>query len=277
MNNNQSSANLGAMDALRLFETLASSVWNWLGNARRLRLGFSEDTVSDLTALEIARLLPHFADMRRVTKQKERIVGFDWMWIFHRAGSIQAAYVVQAKKMKLDQSASYSYSSLRYKAGSRFQIEALDGFATWVGAKPLYCFYNNVDLVTAQSHWHCQTERSANVPQLGCTLAPLHVVKRIHDDWGSRKNFHSLHRKGYTLPWRCLFHTRCAGDLAVDREKDDLPLVSSSNSDLFDRMLRPKSDDELSIDVETMIEELNLVELIDRYAHGRFIPVPKGN
>ena len=198
---NQSSANSTSINALWLFETLADSVWNWPGNARRLRLGFSEDTVSDLTALEIARLLPHLADVRRVTKHQERIVGFDWMWVFRKAGSVQAAYVVQAKKMKLDQSKGYSYASLRYKSGSRFQIEALGDFASWVGAKPMYCFYNNVDQSTARTHWHCQTERSPNEPQMGCTLAPLHVVQRIHDDPVVRKNFRFVHEDRYALPW----------------------------------------------------------------------------
>ena len=107
------------------------------------------------------------------------------MWIFHNAGPM--AYVVQAKRMKLDQSGSYSYSSLRYKAGSRFQIEALDDFAKGVGVKPLYCFYNNVDTTIAMSHWHCQTEPSPNILQMGCTHGSLGMVKLIHDDPGSRQ------------------------------------------------------------------------------------------
>lgn len=275
MSINQSTTNLGSVNALSVFETLACSVWSWLGNARRLRLGFSEDTVSDLTELEIARLLSRSVDVRRVTRREERITGFDWMWIFHQAGSIQAAYVVQAKKMKLEQSASYSYSSLRYRAGSRFQIEALEDFAGRVGAKPLYCFYNNVDSQTARSHWHCRTEQSPDESQLGCTLAPLHKVKLIHCDRGSRKNFQSLHRKGYALPWRCLFHPRCASDLAFDHGIDGSSFANTGVSRMFDRILKPGSDDEALIDVDKIIEELKTAELMDHYAHGRFVPVPE--
>ncbi len=41
--------------ACNLFERLAESAWGWMGDARKLGLGFSEDTISDLAMLEIAR------------------------------------------------------------------------------------------------------------------------------------------------------------------------------------------------------------------------------
>ncbi len=63
--------------AVRLFESLASSAWNWLGDARQLGLIFSEDTISDLTALEIARDASNEAAVRRVSKGKEKYVGFE--------------------------------------------------------------------------------------------------------------------------------------------------------------------------------------------------------
>ena len=75
----QSSGTFGYPDAIRLFEDLASSTWDWLADSKRLGLGFSEDTVSDLNMLEIARSQINEVKVGRVTKGQERFVGFDWM------------------------------------------------------------------------------------------------------------------------------------------------------------------------------------------------------
>jgi len=103
----------------------------------------------------------------------------------------------------------------------------------------------------------------------------LPKVKLIHDDWGSRKNFQSVHRKGYALPWRCLFHPICAGGLAFDQAIDDSSFDNAGVSRMFDRDLKTISDHDAVIDVKTMIEELKKAELIDRYAYGGFVPVPE--
>ena len=139
-------------DALKLFESLADLTWGWLRDARRLRLGVSEDTVSHLAMLEIGRTVPNEVGVFRVSKLDERILGFDWLWVIFRSGTTPKFYVVQAKKLKLDQTLAYSYGRLRYRAGSRYQIDALKGFADWVGEIPLYCFYNHVDDNTARQH-----------------------------------------------------------------------------------------------------------------------------
>ena len=73
-------------DALRLFESLANLTWGWLRDARRLGLGFSEDTISDLAMLEIARAVPMEVGVFRVSKRNERLVGFDWLWVISRPG-----------------------------------------------------------------------------------------------------------------------------------------------------------------------------------------------
>ena len=139
---------IGSTQALELFESLAESAWDWLGHARSLRLGFSEDTISDLTALEIARRASNEVGVGRVSKFKERFVGFDWMWIINRPSGRHTIYVVQAKKMRIDQSDGYSYGRLKYPSSPPYQIDALRDFARHVGAVPLYCFYNNVEGMT---------------------------------------------------------------------------------------------------------------------------------
>ena len=161
--NVQSSGISGSAGALNLFESLADTVWDWLGNARQLGLGFSEDTISDLTALEIAHRPSNLVRVKRVSKRRERFVGFDWMWVIRRPAMSPEVYVVQAKKLKLEQSTAYSYGRLKYPAGGKYQIDALEDFAHWIGAKPLYCFYNNVDDSTAKSHWHCRQQSGSDM------------------------------------------------------------------------------------------------------------------
>ena len=147
-------------DAFKLFESLADLTWGWLRDARRLRLGFSEDTASDLAMLEIVRTVPNQVGVFRVSKPDERIVGFDWLLVMFRSTMIPAVYVVQAKKLKLDQTSAYSYGRLRYKAGPRYQMDALEEFAAWIGAIRLYCFYNHVDDHTAGWHWNCRIQQT---------------------------------------------------------------------------------------------------------------------
>ena len=194
---------IGSIRALGLFETLAESAWDWLDHARKLRLGFSEDTISDLTALEIARRASTEVGVGRVSKRKERFVGFDWMWIINRPGGRHAIYVVQAKKMRIDQSKSYSYGRVKYPSSPPYQIDALQDFARHIGAVPLYCFYNNVNGMTVKPFWNCLRE-SPSAPQMGCTLVPLKVARLVHDGRISN-NFQSIHRRPEAIPWRCLF------------------------------------------------------------------------
>ena len=210
MISSQMTGSLGNVAALRLFEHLAQSTWGWLDDARRLNLGFSEDTISDLTQLEIARSATNGVVVRRVTKRDERLVGFDWLWVISRPGRSPAIYVIQAKKLKLDNSNAYSYGRLKYKAGSRYQLDALDCFAKWLDAKPMYCFYNNVDDPTAQTHWNCRVQQTPDVPQMGCTLVPLDEIRPIHDS-RAPKNFVTVHQNPKARPWRCLFHPQCDG------------------------------------------------------------------
>ncbi len=134
MSTSQSSGTFGYPDAIRLFEDLASSTWDWLADAKRLGLGFSEDTVSDLNMLQIARSQINEVKVGGVTKGQERFVGFDWMWLISEPGVGRAIYVVQAKKMRLDNALSYAYGSLRYPHNPPFQIDMLQDFADSLGA-----------------------------------------------------------------------------------------------------------------------------------------------
>lgn len=285
-------------DALSLYESLAKLTWGWLEDARQLGLGFSEDTISDLAMLEIGRSVADKVGVFRVSKRDERLVGFDWLWVILRSGTYPTFYVVQAKKLKLD-SPTYSYGRLKYKAGSRYQIDALEDFANWLGAVPLYCFYNNVDDCTARKHWNCRVQQAADPPQLGCTVVPLEVIRPVHDRTGS-KRFDSIHWHPDAVPWRCLFHPSCTrvgldsvSSAVRDRSKSTgrirgLEFLPS----LTPRRIRQAGDDRLFdddgdnsgantvgddhlLDMGDLVRQLNLEDLVARYITQQFIPVPE--
>ena len=281
-------------DALDLYESLAGLTWGWLRDARRLGLGFSEDTISDLAMLEIGRTVPDRVGVFRVSKLDERLVGFDWLWVISRPGTPPAFYVVQAKKLELE-SPVYSYGRLKYKAGSRYQIDALEDFANWLGAVPLYCFYNNVDDYTAESHWNCLVQQPPDPPQMGCTVVPLDVVRPVHDRNGS-KRFDSIHWHPDAVPWRCLFHPSCTvvglDNVSVTRPHQSmstgrirglefLPTLTPRGGQPVndDRLIDGNNDgdavgDDHLLDMEELIRQLNLEGLVERYATQNFVPVP---
>ncbi len=282
MSNTQPSGISSSSGVLDLFESLADTVWDWLGNVRRLDLSFSEETITDLTALEIARYPSNLVKVKQVSKREERFVGFDWMWVIRRPPMRPAVYFVQAKKLKIKQSTPdpYSYGSLKYRVGGNYQIDVLEYFAHWItprigiDAKPLYCFYNNVDDVTAKSHWHCLQQQPPDVSQMGCTLVPLDAVRVVHDiPWG-RKNFRSVHRDQRAVPWRCLFHPKCT-DFGVHRTCVSPTRGASQGAERFESFLESISGEEALIDYDAMIQGLGLGEWVDRYATGNFRPIPE--
>ena len=272
MNTIHNSQISGTSEALSLFESLAKLTWNWLDDARRLSLGFSEDTISDLSTLEIARSQTNRVGVKRVSKQRERFGGFDWLWLIRRPGAPLAIYVVQAKKLKLDDTTAYSYGKLKYKSGTGYQIDALQAFADHIGATPLYCFYNHVDNQTASSHWHCS--QGEQPEQMGCTLVPLQTVKDIHDDRRVRNDFYSVHNHTEAVPWRCLFHPGCA-DFGVDNWGKHSTNAYDPKTERLDSLWELVWGGEEAIDIDVMIRELQLDELIDLYAAGRFLPIPE--
>ena len=192
---------------LPLFEYLAEWTWDLLENARQLRLKISEDTITDMTAFEIARASLRGVKVARVTKQEEARYGFDWMWFIGNGVQGYEPYVIQAKKIRLGHGGKSSYN-IRYKTGPVHQVAVLKSFAQTLGATPLYCFYNNVDPSIAIRDWHCP--QWSDFRQMGCTLVPLDAVMKVHTP-GVKKDFHAIHCDQRALPWRCLFHPRCVG------------------------------------------------------------------
>ena len=263
-------------DALGLFEALAEFTWDTLGHARRLDLSISEETITDLTALQIARCETNRVSIKKVTKREERIVGFDWMWLIDRPGSPPAMYAIQAKKMKLDQSPNFSYGSLKYKTERnppRYQIDDLEAFANRTGATPMYCLYNSVDHNTALNNWRCRQPVPPDVPQMGCTLVPLEAVRFAH---GSRvpKNFQTVHADSDAVPWRCLFHPNCS-TFSVNNLVPRFKAADERRARLLDNFAESLATDEDTVDMDEIIQRLDLVDLVPNYSMNKYWPIPE--
>lgn len=109
---------------------------------------------------------------------------------------------------------------------------------------------------------------------MGCTLVPLDAVRVVHDiPWG-RKNFYSVHRDQFAVPWRCLFHPKCT-DFGVHRTSEPPPHVSTQGVERLESFLESISGEEALIDIDAMIQGLDLGGLVDRYASGSFRPIPE--
>ena len=260
--------------ALDLFEHLAASTWDFLDHSRRLCLGFSEDTISDLATMAIARNGSTGVAVKRVTKRQEGIVGFDWMWLVHRPTVPPKCYVVQAKKLHLEPSQKYRYQSLKRRAAAgRYQIDALKDFATWLGATPLYCFYNHVDDQTARRYWHCRQRLPLDVAQMGCTLVPLEHVRLIHENRRFPKNFYTIHQDPNAVPWRCLFHPNCAG-FSQPGMSEPRGTASLDGMRTLNRLVELVSVADETLDVDSLISALDLEDIVTRYATDAFTPIP---
>ena len=262
-----------SIQALNLLETLASFAWDWLGDARRLRLGFSEDTISDLTSLEIARRASPEIAVKRVSKFKERVVGFDWLWIVNRNGGNPAIYVIQAKKLRIDQSATFTYGKVRYPSNPPYQIDALEQFANHIGAIPLYCLYNNVKTMPIGRYWHCKRE-APNPSQMGCTLIPIDTARLVHDSRIPNR-FRPIHCRPEAVPWRCLFHPECTAFNLYSvsdgsRDMNEQTRGGNRRAEVAAYLTEAIFDRNDVIDFDDFVRRFDLETIVERYTKGGF-------
>ena len=254
---------------LALFEDLARTTWEWLGQARQLKLSFSEETVTDIAALHIAGAALNQIKVSKTTKQQEKKFGIDWMWFIGNPTQGYIRYAVQAKKVTLDESVNYSYRIRRRVKGIpgvEFQIELLEQFARKARAKPIYCFYNNVDQGLATNHWHCLASRNQpdDIRQMGCTLVPLDAIQLVHEPY-RRKDFASIHRDRRSIPWRCLFHPTCVAasiharfDCRQEMLADQSPTDESISGTIFESLPDFLLGDSSVVEFSDVIQQLDL-------------------
>ena len=210
---------------LTLFENIARTTWEWLGEARQRKLSFSEETITDIAALQLTGgAASNQIKVAKASRLEEKRYGIDWMWFIGNPKQGYSRYAVQAKKVTLDTSTNFSYR-LRHRVsrtpGSEFQIQRLERFAETARAVPLYCFYNNVDSALAFKYWHCRgyPNQPDDIRQMGCTVVPLDAIQEVHRPH-RRKDFGAVHRDKRSIPWRCLFHPSCLA-ASIHSKSDD--------------------------------------------------------
>ena len=262
--------NPSSQPVLSLFEDLARSTWAWLGQARQLKLTFSEETVTDIAALQIAGAGLRQIKVFKPTKQKEKEFGIDWMWFIGSWTQGYARYAVQAKKIILDGAQNPSYRLRHPVKGiptAEFQIEVLKQFARKACAKPLYCFYNNVDQNLATDHWHCRVfpNQPDDIRQMGCTLVPLDAIEIVHEPYHS-KNFAAIHEDRRSIPWRCLFHPACVAtsiDVGPDHHQEKLGDQTRQDGHISGPVFESLPDfllgDSSVVDFSDVVQQLDLV------------------
>ena len=259
--------------ALTLFEDIARTTWDWMGQARQLKLSFSEETVTDIAALQIAGTALSDVKVSKSTGQQERRLGIDWMWFIGNRRQGYTRYAIQAKKITLGPT-KFSYR-LRHRVsripGSEFQIQRLEQFATRAHAIPLYCFYNNVDSALATRYWHCQV--CPNLPddirQMGCTVVPLDAIQTVHKPHHP-KDFSAVHRDTRSMPWRCIFHPGCLV-ANIYSGSDYRPEILAGQPLQDDRISLPRTEslpefllrDDPVVEIDDVIQQLELTGLFN--------------
>ena len=183
-----------AMVSLRLtLEAIARCTWHLLREAASVGASIGEETLTDLLAIRLKR------DNHKVmqfTKARESRTGVDIeleVWLGNtRIGWTRLA--IQAKKLDVR---SRRYRSLDHKNSTGRQIDMLENYANCYGAIPLYLLYNWKE--DAYKYWHCS--RPVDIEQMGCTVAPLDVIKKAVQH---TKFFNDIHNNTSVFPLRCL-------------------------------------------------------------------------
>lgn len=191
------------------FEELSRNIWADLPTAKRCKIAYGEETITDVMLLELARQNYFSLSIIQTPKKKELLLGTDWEWYIGSDDFGWIRYIIQAKKLsQID----FTYKSLAYPIvhpdpNILFQHQALRQYAKDTNAIPLYNFYNFYNNVTS-SDWHCNL--SLDIEQLGWSFTPL---KNVEDTLKvvkmNRKrgynSFATIHNYEETLPIRCLF------------------------------------------------------------------------
>lgn len=182
-------------------EQIAKATWQRLKQAGRHRVRLGEETLTDLLTLELVRSEPNNYKLLQTTKSDEATYGTD-LELHIRVGK-RTTFVAAIQAKKLYHSG--RYDSLNAKAGSTQcrQIDVLEKYALKAQASPVYLLYNHVDTFDRNAHWHCC--RTFDEVQLGCTLVPSSLIRRVLSPPTGRRKFDWLHRHDQAVPWRCLF------------------------------------------------------------------------
>lgn len=193
-----------------IFSTQSKETWQRLsyvkdsyksrGTTGAMRFG--EETITDLMNMDFYVQGSTLILFNQTPKHIEATSGTDFeLWLgTDRLGWYR--FAIQAKK--LDQRTD-RYPGLTQSNSNGPQADLLKQFANANHAAPLYCLYNYTENADMSKHWQCCNAypNQNDLSELGCSVTSLSTIKDAIDTHGA-KNFHCIHSKPNTLPWRCL-------------------------------------------------------------------------
>ena len=182
-----------------LFEKLAFTTWDAIGNAFEHRISYGEDAITSINLLALKNAsFPNLAIVD--TRPSESTKGCDFEFWIGNKDSGWFRYAIQAKKISVS---SERYDTLNHHVGTERQIDILKIYAEANNAIPLYCLYN-FSKSTKKPSTSCP--KFKNIKEFGCSVTPLSTAKLAIKTRGAR-NFKWFHDRKETLPWSCL--VRC--------------------------------------------------------------------
>jgi hypothetical protein len=182
-----------------LFEKLAITTWDAIGNAFEHRISYGEDAITSIILLALKNAsFPNLAIAD--TRPEESTKGCDFEFWIGDYPSGWVRYAIQAKKITVS---SDRYASLKHTVGGVPQIEILEKYAKANSAIPMYCLFNYTENSSIPKS---PCPKFINIKEYGCSITPSSIAKLAIKTRGAR-NFNWFHSRRETLPWSCL--VRC--------------------------------------------------------------------
>ena len=193
-----------------IFSTQSKGTWQCLSYVKDSyknrgtpgAMRFGEETITDLMNMDLYVQGSTLILFKQTPKHIEAISGTDFeLWL----GTDQLGwyrFAIQAKKLDLRTD---RYPSLTQSNSNGSQVALLEHFANANHAAPLYCLYNYTENADESKHWQCCNAypNRNDLSELGCSVTSSSTIRKAINIHGA-KNFHCIHSKPNTLPWRCL-------------------------------------------------------------------------
>lgn len=185
--------------------SLARISWKRRGSAKRNRVFFSEESVTETIILDLIENYPGYASVVPFHKNQEGETGADWAWAFENVnGTAVLPMLVQAKALDFSD---HEYPEIKRKIGTSTtrQIDRLIQVSELYGWPPVYTFYNHLDDISRVPET-CQSIFLAGTSQVpeswGVSFADAYQVRAVLND--QTFDTHRLHSR----PLHCLL---CSG------------------------------------------------------------------
>jgi hypothetical protein len=194
---------LTAQQVCDSFSDRAASARELIDDSYRYGLGVSEETLTDVTLVELKRrLFPHVETYKFTKKQENAVSGADWLWSIGRRGK-WFSILVQAK---LARPGRRHLHGLHHGDGA--QRETLVSYAAAQRCLPLYLVYTGTTAPIPAPPICLRL--AANAALAGCSIVRTRHVANMYR--GERGRSDIAHLLSASFPLSCLFC--CFADLA---------------------------------------------------------------